>query len=331
MKKCRKKSKRGLINFTGGKCLRSKGEEGRQAHAAEAACRRDGCFVKKTVTMILEVEHQLIYRYSGWVHLNPHYFYLTPNLTPFQRLHSYDLRVLPPAGKLIRNIDQEGNIQHVCFVNAETRVFEVSTRFVLESDDFNTYDFIFFPFETAKLPFRYPEKLARYTDIYFSLNPMSAEVQALSNRLAEEAGFDTLDFLSAVITYISTKMRYIPRERGEAAPAEETLRVGCGSCRDFSVVMMALCKAQGLVVRFVSGYLFGSDRHEHDLHAWVEVFLPGGGWRGFDPTEGQSVNRNYITLANSLEPSGVSPVRGSFRGEPGVASALETHVSIRKR
>lgn len=280
--------------------------------------------------MILEVEHRLSYRYSGFVHLNPHYFYLTPNLTPYQRLISYEMTVLPQAGKLIRNIDQEGNIQHVCFVNIDTRMFEIKTAFTIESSDFNTYDFIFFPFETAKLPFRYPEKLARYTDIYFAVNPMSPEVSALSAQLAEEAGYSTIDFLSAVTTYISKNFRYISRERGEAMAPEETLRLGSGSCRDFSVLMMALCTAQGLVARFVSGYLFGSDRHEHDLHAWVEVFLPGGGWRGFDPTEGQAVDRNYITLANSLEPSGVNPVRGSFRGMPGVESELETYVSIRK-
>jgi len=281
--------------------------------------------------MILEVEHRLSYRYSGFVHLNPHYFYLTPNLTPFQRLVSYEMTVLPQADKLIRNIDQEGNIQHVCFVNMDTRLFEVKTEFTMESDDFNTYDFIFFPYETARLPFRYPEKLARYTDIYFKVNPVSAEVSALSARLAAEAGYSTLDFLTGVTTYISRNFRYISRERGEAMEPEETLRLGSGSCRDFSVLMMALCKAQGMVARFVSGYLFGNNRHEHDLHAWVEVFLPGGGWRGFDPTEGQSVNKNYITLANSLEPSGINPVRGSFRGMPGVRSELETYVSIRER
>ncbi len=280
--------------------------------------------------MILEVEHRLSYRYGGFVHLNPHYFYLTPNLTPYQRLISYEMTVLPQPGRLIRNIDQEGNIQHVCFVNIDTRMFEIKTAFTIESSDFNTYDFIFFPFETAKLPFRYPEKLARYTDIYFAVNPMSREVSALSEQLAEEAGYSTIDFLSGVTTYISKNFRYISRERGEALAPEETLRLGSGSCRDFSVLMMALCTAQGLVARFVSGYLFGSDRHEHDLHAWVEVFLPGGGWRGFDPTEGQAVDRNYITLANSLEPSGVNPVRGSFRGVPGVESELETYVSIRE-
>lgn len=280
--------------------------------------------------MILEVEHRLSYQYSTNVQLNPHYFYLTPNLTPYQSLKSFELRVLPQADRLIRNIDQEGNIQHICFVNAETDSFEVHTKFVLETAPFNTYDFIFFPYESAKMPFSYPPKLAQYTDIFFQLNPISPEVKALGDRLAEAADFSTLDFLTSVTSYISRNFRYISRERGEAMPAEETLRLGAGSCRDFSVLMMALCKSQGMVARFVSGYLYGSHRHAHDLHAWVEVFLPGGGWRGFDPTEGQTVNLNYITLANSLEPTGISPVRGSFRGAQEVSSVLDTFVAIRQ-
>jgi transglutaminase-like putative cysteine protease len=279
--------------------------------------------------MIIEVTHKLSYRYSEYVILNPHYFYLTPHATPYQRLIQHELLVLPQADRLIKNIDQEGNFQHICFVNTETRRFEVKSRFVIESEPFNTFDFIFFPYETAKLPFRYPEKLARYTDLYFQMEPISEEVRDLSQRLVEANNYNTIDFLMGVTTYISRNFRYISRERGEAMKAEETLQLGAGSCRDFSVLMMAICKAQGFVARFASGYLFGSDRHAHDLHAWVEVFLPGGGWRGFDPTEGQPVNLNYITLANSLEPSGINPVRGTFRGGGQVKSDLETLVSIR--
>lgn len=281
--------------------------------------------------MILDVEHRLSYNYSDFVNLNPHYFYLTPNVTPFQQILSFELSVFPEPEKLTRNLDQEGNIQHISFVNSLTRNFDVKTKFSIESTAFNTFDFIFFPFEASVFPFKYPGKLAWYTDIYFSSNPVHSTVKAFGDKFAREVNNDTIDFLMAVTTYISGNFRYISRERGEAVSAEETLRSGSGSCRDFSVLMMAVCTSQGMVARFVSGYLYGSDRHQHDLHAWVEVFLPGGGWRGFDPTEGQVVNENYITLANSLEPTGINPVRGSFRGALGVTSELETQVSILER
>lgn len=281
--------------------------------------------------MILEAEHRLTYKYTDYVNLNPHYLYLTPNATPYQHLINFELVILPQASNLIKNIDQEGNIQEVCFVNTPTKTFEVKTSFTIETRDFNTFDFIFFPFEAAKLPFKYPGRLSDYASIYFEVNPVEKCVQELGDKLAAEVSFSTIDFLMAVTAYISQNFRYISRERGEALSPRETIELMSGSCRDFSVLMMALCTSQGLIARFVSGYVYGSDRHMHDLHAWVEVFLPGGGWRGFDPTEGQAVNKNYITLANSIEPAGINPVRGSFRGGVGVGSELETFVAIKEK
>lgn len=280
--------------------------------------------------MILEVEHSLVYSYTDVVSLNPHYFYLTPNATPYQRLISNELLVLPQADKLIKNVDQEGNIQHICFVNISTKRFVVKSDFKIESHDFNNFDFILFPYHTAKFPFSYPGRIAEYANIYFDVNLVHPLIKSFGDNLAKENNHDTINFLTELTLFISKNFEYISRERGDAVKAEETLMSKSGSCRDFSVFMMAVCASQGFLTRFVSGYLYGSDRHQHDLHAWVEVFLPGGGWRGFDPTEGQMVNKNYITLARSLEPAGISPVRGSFRGVLGVASALETHVSIRE-
>ena len=94
--------------------------------------------------MTLDVEHNLNYTYSDFVNLNPHYFYLTPDPTPYQQVRSFELTVYPEPDKLIRNIDQEGNIQQICFVNSQTRNFEVKTKFSIETSEFNTFDFIFF-------------------------------------------------------------------------------------------------------------------------------------------------------------------------------------------
>jgi len=112
--------------------------------------------------------------------------------------------------------------------------------------------------------------------------------------------------------------------------AEETLKAHSGSCRDFSVFMMDVCASMGILARFVSGYLFGSDLHQHELHAWVEVLLPGGGWRGFDPIEGRIVDKNYVALAASIEAIGLSPVRGTFRSSADVESILNTQVIIKE-
>ena len=89
---------------------------------------------------------------------------------------------------------------------------------------------------------------------------------------------------------------------------------------------MACCRSIGLAARFVSGYLYGNVLQENDLHAWAEVYLPGAGWRGFDPTEGQAVGNNHVYLAASGEPQSIAPLSGTFRGR--ARSLLTTEVVV---
>jgi transglutaminase-like putative cysteine protease len=102
-----------------------------------------------------------------------------------------------------------------------------------------------------------------------------------------------------------------------------------GTCRDYAVLMIAACKALGLAARFVSGYCYGSELQAHELHAWVEVYLPGAGWRGFDPTEGRIVDFHYIALASSAQAELINPIRGGFRGN--AVSSLNAFVDIQQK
>ena len=97
--------------------------------------------------------------------------------------------------------------------------------------------------------------------------------------------------------------------------AADTLRCGTGSCRDLTVLFMEVCRSQGLAARFVSGYQAGDPgQQDRELHAWPEVYLPGGGWRGFDPTLGLAVTDQHIAVACSWHPAGAAPVVGTIRG-----------------
>ena len=280
--------------------------------------------------MILEVEHQLSYSYSDYVGLNPHYFYLSPKPNPYQYLVNHNLSILPKPDLINKNIDQEGNIQHVCFINLQVKTFEVNSKFTIQSDDFKGLNFVFFPFESAKIPFKYPNRMAIYVDFILSTKKISPEIQAYGDKIAQKVSNNTIDFLMELTSDIHRGFGYISRERGNALSAEETLVSKSGSCRDFSVLMIEVCASQGILGRFVSGYLYGSDLHQHELHAWVEVLLPGGGWRGFDPTEGKVVDKNYIALASSIESLGLNPVRGTFRSNNHVESTLITEVTIKE-
>ncbi|MCP9763354.1 transglutaminase family protein [Lacihabitans soyangensis] len=280
--------------------------------------------------MTLEVEHQLSYSYSDYVSLNPHYFFLSPKPTPYQYLVSHEMSILPSPDLLNKNIDQEGNLQHVCFINLKLKTFEVNSKFIIKSENFKGLNFVFFPFECAKIPFVYPKRMAKYVEFILATKVISEEVKAYALAAAERANHSTIDFLMEVTTHIHRNFRYISRERGDAEKADDTLKNQSGSCRDFSVFMMEVCASMGILARFVSGYLYGSELHQHDLHAWVEVLLPGGGWRGFDPTEGRVVDKNYIALAASIESAGLNPVRGTFRSSGNVESVLNTLVTIKE-
>jgi transglutaminase-like putative cysteine protease len=280
--------------------------------------------------MILEVEHQLSYSYSDYVGLNPHYFFLSPKPTPYQYLIVHELGILPKPDLLNKNIDQEGNIQHVCFINQRLKTFEVSSKFSIKTDNFKGLNFVFFPFECAKIPFKYPQRMEKYVEFILNSKVISDQVKEYALGVAEKTKYSTIDFLMEVTTQIHKNFRYISRERGDAVSADETLKSLSGSCRDFSVLMMEVCASVGILARFVSGYLYGSELHQHDLHAWVEVLLPGGGWRGFDPTEGRVVDKNYIALAASIESAGLNPVRGTFRASGHVDSVLNTLVTIKE-
>jgi transglutaminase-like putative cysteine protease len=102
-----------------------------------------------------------------------------------------------------------------------------------------------------------------------------------------------------------------------------------GSCRDLTVVFMEACRAVGLAARFVSGYEEGdSNILERDLHAWAEVYVPGGGWRGFDPTHGLAVSDRHITLVASPYPAQTLPISGTTEEGSRVGATLETEVRI---
>ena len=100
-----------------------------------------------------------------------------------------------------------------------------------------------------------------------------------------------------------------------------------GSCRDLAQVFLEASRSKGFAARFVSGYVAYEEEDQRELHAWAEVYLPGGGWRGFDATTGLAVMEQHIVLARSAQAANAAPLSGSFRGA-GIAK-LSTEVRIK--
>lgn len=276
--------------------------------------------------MILSVEHTLRYSYSSPVSLTPHTIYLRPKASPNQEISHYQLDIQPVPSLMFKNIDVEGNAQFVAFFNTMCHELTIKASFETDSKAFNPYHFIYFPFDAEKIPFKYPEKELSLLQPYLTQEGITTLVHQFSRQIASEAGWKTTDFLVRISKYIRENFVYEKRIKGAANSPETTLLSKDGTCRDYAVLMIAACKSLGIAARFVSGYCYGSELQAHELHAWVEVYLPGGGWRGFDPTSGVIVDNQYITLASSSEAELINPITGGFRGDS--SSILDAYVSI---
>jgi transglutaminase-like putative cysteine protease len=159
--------------------------------------------------------------------------------------------------------------------------------------------------------------------VYLRKQNVTTLIDQVARSVAASAGWNTSQFLVGLNEYIFKNFAYEVREEGMPFEPEKTLLEQRGSCRDFAVFFVACCQTLGLAARFVSGYQYLSPdklidpTQPQDLHAWAEVYLPGGGWRGFDPTQNASVTDSYIPLAASAFPQNVSPITGTFAGNAG--------------
>jgi transglutaminase-like putative cysteine protease len=134
---------------------------------------------------------------------------------------------------------------------------------------------------------------------------------------------------------IKKHLRYERRDEGVARSSQETLSLGRGACRDFSVVMVDTLRGLGLAARFASGYLceFGAadKKAEGSLHAWVEAYLPGAGWIGLDPTNGTLCDHHHLTAAIGAAPGDISPIEGSYFHPTQVPQAMTATLNIVSR
>ena len=156
----------------------------------------------------------------------------------------------------------------------------------------------------------------------------------LAQEIAIATQGNTLNFLFTLNQRIYQDCEYTIRHVGEPFPAGVTWRNKIGSCRDYAVLFMEVCRAVGIAARFVSGYQEGDEEQQsRDLHAWVEVYLPGAGWRGYDPTLGLVVSDCHIPLAASAIPKYAAAVEGTVTPvEMGakVTSELQAQISLTK-
>ncbi len=268
--------------------------------------------------MLIEVDYKIKYEYTEPVFLESNEVKIFPRNDLTQRLLDFNIEISPAPSNKTFFIDREDNCGLKIWFNGLTDHFTMDFNCKVETLRDNPYDFIV-DSDKLRLPYEYTE------------NPKdNPAVKSFSDELRNSANSDILGFLALLAEKISGGFDYEIRKDGTAKPPEKTLRDKKGACRDFAVLFTEACKHQGIMSRFVSGYFLDEESEDKThLHAWAEVYIPGGGWRGYDPVNGLAVSDLHIPVAASCNPLRVIPVRGNYRSNI-AKSKMDYLIKIKK-
>jgi len=277
------------------------------------------------------LNHRTHYRYDRPINLGPHIVRLRPAPHARTRILSYSLRLAPEKHFINWQQDPQSNYLARLVFPEPTTEFLVEVDLVAEMAVFNPFDFFLEP-EAETFPFTYdtaldhelePFRRTSETSKHFTTYLEACRKKWITDRKADT--LRTIDFLVGLNQKLWTDIKYLIRLEPGVQTPEETLKNRSGSCRDSAWLLCLLFRHLGLAARFVSGYLIqlktdvksldgpsGAEKDFTDLHAWCEVYLPGAGWIGLDPTSGLFAGEGHIPLAATPDPSGAAPISGAI-------------------
>ena len=266
--------------------------------------------------------HRTYYNFSAAVWLEPHALRLRPREGHELRIESSTLKITPPA-TLRWHSDVEGNSVAIATFQSPASQLLVESEVIIQQFNEAPLDFLMADYATH-YPFAYtPEDSVVLFPYMHRPEPTDRDLLGKWVDALWQPGerIQTYALLQRLNIHIDQTLSYRVREEPGVQSAEETLACGTGSCRDFANLFMAATRRLGLAARFVSGYLHAppSSADFGATHAWAEVYLPGAGWKGFDPTSGEIAGTNHIAVAVARLPELVPPISGSFVGPPGVS------------
>lgn len=277
--------------------------------------------------MKLKIRHRTTYRFDHPVFLEPHVIRLRPRADAAVRPLALALDIDPLPAVRADNLDPESNVVTQAWFDGTTDRLTVESRSTVETLSTNPFEFLLDD-PKADLPYAYPAALAsRLSACCDDAGRVPPDVRALAQAAADEVGSRKDRFPWALTSLIHRQFQIETRDEGMPKTPEATLADRRGACRDLAVLYMACCRGMGLAARFVSGYAHVDDGGtDAELHAWAEIYLPGGGWRGYDPTLGLAVADRHVAVAAAADPADAAPVSGTFRGS--ARGSIDTSVEL---
>ena len=283
--------------------------------------------------MKLAIRYSAIYQYEEPASFSPHLARIFPR--PDVSLHPDRTLFTTHAGADVQyRRDLFDNLIARCFFPDKLDRLEFGLELDLSLKEKNPFHFLL-DSHVLQLPFEYLPGEIR------TLAPSLAtdgEPCALPAELSRTASArPTVETLTAMNTWLHENIAYERRDEGDPYPPAETLRRQKASCRDSAVLFAAVLREHGVAARLASGFLWEDDspdspRHaENALHAWVEAYLPGAGWVGFDPTNGVLCDHHFLAAAVGLTPADIAPVAGHYYGKKNIPSTLETTLTIKEQ
>ncbi|MGH6636730.1 MAG: transglutaminase N-terminal domain-containing protein, partial [Gammaproteobacteria bacterium] len=267
------------------------------------------------------IHHHTEYGYDRLVHLSPQVVRLRPAPHSRTAVLSYSLKVEPSKHFINWQQDPFGNYLARLVFPERVRQFSLDVEVIADMTVINPFDF-FLDEGYRHFPFQYPAELARQLEPYLHSAKAGPRLQDWLAKVPRERQ-PTVDFLVDLNRRLQSDIQYLIRFEPGVQSSEETLARVSGSCRDSGWLLVDILRHLGLAARFVSGYLVqltpdqkpiegppGPSQDFTDLHAWAEVFVPGGGWLGLDPTSGLFAGEGHIPLACTPEPASAAPLTG---------------------
>ncbi|MDP3818912.1 MAG: transglutaminase family protein [Methylotenera sp.] len=290
------------------------------------------------MTIRVALHHKTAYHYDKPIQLAPHVFRLRPAAHSRTPVTAYSLKITPENHFISWQQDPFGNyLARVVFPEKSTEL-SIEVDLIAEMTVINPFDF-FLEEYAENFPFVYPEQLLKELAPYLEIRERGP---LLASWLAEVDGGQKaiVDFLVYLNQRVNQTVNYSIRMEAGVQTCEETLEKQLGSCRDSAWLLVQALRHMGLAARFVSGYLVqltadiksldgpsGTDVDFTDLHAWAEVYIPGAGWIGLDPTSGLLAGEGHIPLACTADYVSAAPVTGGYTGQANIEFSFSNNVT----